>query len=116
MRESAAMTSDRETFAAMSLQAFTDRLASSEPTPGGGSAAAVAASLAAGLTAMVARLSADRPKYAPYAATHAHALDVAEAARKRLLALAEEDAVAYAAFGDARRLPKETPEQSGIRA
>ncbi|MFN8621984.1 MAG: cyclodeaminase/cyclohydrolase family protein [Chloroflexota bacterium] len=109
------MPTDPGSFATLSVQAFTDRLASSDPTPGGGSAAAVAASLAASLTAMVARLSADRPKYAPYAATHAHALEVAEAARARLLALADEDAAAYDAFGAARRLPKETPEEVTAR-
>jgi formiminotetrahydrofolate cyclodeaminase len=115
MRESAAMTIDAGTFATMSLQAFTDRLASSDATPGGGSATAAAGALAAGLTAMVARLSAERPKYAPYAATHAHALEVAEAVRTRFLALVDEDAAAYAAFGEARRLPKERPEEAAAR-
>jgi formiminotetrahydrofolate cyclodeaminase len=109
------MSSESRSFAALSVQAFTDALASSDPTPGGGSAAAVAASLAASLTAMVARLSADRPKYAAYARTHARALDAAEAARVRFLALADEDAAAYSAFGAARRLPKETPEEVAAR-
>jgi formiminotetrahydrofolate cyclodeaminase len=95
-------------FADLTVGGFSEALASAAPVPGGGSASAVAASLAASLTAMVARLSADRPRYAPYVNTHVRALESAEAARMRFLALADEDAAAYAAFGDARKLPKES--------
>jgi formiminotetrahydrofolate cyclodeaminase len=109
------MSTEAPSFGDMTLGAFSAALASAEPTPGGGSAAAVAGSLAASLAAMVARLSADRPRYAPYAATHARALEAAEAARTRFLALADEDAHAYAAYGDARKLPRDTPEQITAR-
>lgn len=102
-------------FAEFTVGGFSEVLASAAPVPGGGSASAVAASLAASLTAMVARLSADRPKYAPYVNTHARALEAAEAARVRFLSLADEDAAAYAAFGDARRLPKETTAEIASR-
>jgi len=109
------MTDDRGSFSDLTLGAFSEVLASEAPTPGGGSAAAVAASLAASLTAMVARLSADRPRYAPFVATHARALAAAEAARLGFLRLADEDAAVYAAFGDARKLPRETPDEIAIR-
>jgi len=109
------MSHGSDSFADLTLRGFSEALASDAPTPGGGSAAAISASLAASLTAMVARLSADRPKYAPYTRTHAHALDAAEAARLRFLDLADEDAAAFTAFGDARRLPRETPEEIAIR-
>ncbi len=110
------MTGSRSSFGDQTVAAFSEALASASPVPGGGSAAALAASLAASLAAMVARLSADRPKYVAYATTHARALEAAEAARTSFLRLADEDADAYAAFGDARRLPRETPDQSASRA
>jgi formiminotetrahydrofolate cyclodeaminase len=101
-------------FRDLTVASFVDRLASSEPVPGGGSAAAVAGSLAAALVAMVAALS-DRPKYAEHAALHAEVGPVARALADRLLDLADEDSVAYAGYGAAMRLPKETAAEREIR-
>jgi formiminotetrahydrofolate cyclodeaminase len=109
------MSASHAPFGDLTLTAFSEALASDAPTPGGGSACAVAGVLAASLTAMVARLSADRPKYAAYAATHSRVLGAAEAARARFLDLADQDAAAYAAFGEARRLPRDTPEEAAQR-
>lgn len=95
-------------FADLSVAEFTARLASTEPVPGGGSASAVAASLAASLVEMVAGLSLDRPRYAAYASTIERALRAGQRARRRFLELADADAAAYAHFASARRLPKET--------
>ena len=99
----------------LTLAEFAERLASDEPVPGGGSAAAVVGSFAASLLAMVARLSMDRPKYEPYGATHRRAVEHAERARRRLLELADEDARAYSRFSAALKLPKETEEQQHQR-
>ena len=57
----------------MTLGGFARALASEQPVPGGGAAAGVAAALGASLTAMVVRLSLDRPKYAEHAALHPEA-------------------------------------------
>jgi methenyltetrahydrofolate cyclohydrolase len=102
-------------YADLTLAQFEDQLASAEPVPGGGSASAIAGSMAAALLGMVSRLSADRPKYADYASTHARALAVAEAARPRLLQLADDDATAFAAFAAARKMPRETAVQQSER-
>ena len=102
-------------FGDLTLAEFSERLASDSPTPGGGSASAVAGSLAAALLAMVARLSLGRPKYADYAASNQRALDLGERSRRRLLELADDDARAYAGFSAALKLPRETADEQRAR-
>jgi formiminotetrahydrofolate cyclodeaminase len=101
--------------AGLTLTEFSDRLASAEPVPGGGSASAIAGSFAGSLLAMVARLSVDRAKYAAYQLTHARALATAERGRMVLLELADADARAYAGFAAARKMPKETDAEQQAR-
>jgi glutamate formiminotransferase/formiminotetrahydrofolate cyclodeaminase len=103
------------TFGELTLEDFSARLASAEPVPGGGSASAVAGSLAGALLAMVAGLSIGRPKYAAYTATIERAKAAGERARSRLLDLADEDATVYTVFGAAMKLPRETDEQVAAR-
>jgi methenyltetrahydrofolate cyclohydrolase len=83
------------------LNEFLELVASGSPAPGGGSVAAVAVALAAGLAGMAARLSADRLADAPGLA------DSADAARRRVAPLARTDAEAYGRVLDALRLPRE---------
>jgi formiminotetrahydrofolate cyclodeaminase len=103
-------------FRDLTVQAFVDRLASGEPVPGGGSAAAIAGSLGAALVSMVAALSEGRQRYEEHAALHAEVGLAARALADRFLLLADEDAVAYAGFGSATRLPKETASEREARA
>ena len=102
-------------FGSMTLDGFIELLGSSTPSPGGGAASAVAASCGAALVAMVASLSADRPKYATYAASHARHGAAGRELAARLLALADEDATAYAAFAAALKLPRETDDEKATR-
>jgi formiminotetrahydrofolate cyclodeaminase len=110
------MTDMTQAVAEMTLGDFAEALASEQPVPGGGAAAALAASLAASLTAMVVRLSLDRPKYAEFADLHEEAVAASDAARLRLLELADADATAYAAYRAARSLPRETEAEQEARA
>ena len=75
----------------------------------------MAASCGAALVAMVAALSADRPKYAAFAASHARHGAAGRELAARLMTLADEDAAAYAAFAAALKLPRETDEEKAAR-
>jgi glutamate formiminotransferase/formiminotetrahydrofolate cyclodeaminase len=104
-------------FRDLTVESFVERLASAEPVPGGGSASALAAAIAASLVAMVAALSEGRPKYASHADLVARIGPGARTLADRCLALADADAAAYAEFAAALKLPKETdPEQEARRA
>jgi glutamate formiminotransferase/formiminotetrahydrofolate cyclodeaminase len=101
--------------AALSLGTFVERLASADPVPGGGSASAVAASLAAGLVVMVAGLSEGRPKYAEHAALHARAAETTRRLAVRFIELSDEDARAYSGFVAAMKLPRGTDDEKATR-
>jgi formiminotetrahydrofolate cyclodeaminase len=107
---------DEPRFRDLTVAEFGDRLASSDPVPGGGSASAVAASLGASLVAMVSVLSQDRPKYAAHADLHRSTAAAARELGDALLSLADEDAIAYGAFAQALKLPRETDDERERRA
>ena len=81
---------------------FLDRIASAEPAPAGGSVAAVAVAMAAGLVAMAARLAHDWPKAS-------QVVERAEALRSTMSALALADEDAYTKVIEALRLPPDSP-------
>jgi glutamate formiminotransferase/formiminotetrahydrofolate cyclodeaminase len=95
---------------------YLDALASDAPAPGGGSASALAGALAAALVSMVARFTVGRPKFAAVESEMRSALDEAEALRRRLLALMEDDERAYLTFGAAVKLPRGTDEERRARS
>jgi formiminotetrahydrofolate cyclodeaminase len=99
-----------------SLQCFLDTLASERPTPGGGSAAAVAGAMSAALISMVCNLTIGKPRFAHAEAEMLAVRDAAESLRYRLTSMIEEDIAAFEGVMAAYRLPKDTDEQRRARS
>jgi formiminotetrahydrofolate cyclodeaminase len=100
----------------LSVRDLADRLASREPVPGGGSAAAIGGALGASLVGMVAELTIGRPDAAERDDVLREVRDSAARLRAELLDLAETDAAAYDAVVAARRLPKGTDAERAERS
>jgi formiminotetrahydrofolate cyclodeaminase len=96
-------------------RALLDRFGSQQPTPGGGSAAALAGSLAASLVRMVAGMKKTRTGSAHERSELDLALRHIQEADDRLRALIDEDARAYEAVLAARRLPQATDVEKASR-
>ena len=94
---------------------FLDDLASAAPTPGGGSASAYTGALAAGLVAMVARLTVGKRKYKAVEEQMWALIEQAEDLRAALTDAVEEDAIAFDAVMAAFKLPKSTDEEKTAR-
>lgn len=94
---------------------FLDAIASDAPTPGGGSAAALAGAQAAALVAMVCGLTVGREKYQEVDAELRAVRETALRLKEELHATIRRDAGAYGAFMAAMKLPKATPEEKAAR-
>ena len=90
-------------------------IASSEPTPGGGSVAALALAHAHSLAMMVARLTEGKKKWADGHETAQSVISESQAGLAESLRLAEIDAEAFESVMSAYRLPRETEEEKEIR-
>lgn len=102
-------------FEKRSIADFCAALASSDPTPGGGTASAAAGAIGASLVSMVIALTLSREKYRDAEADLAPIAAEADQAGKKLRELMQQDADAYDGMVAARKLPKETDEQQDSR-
>ncbi len=103
-------------FTDLPLRDLADRLASRDPVPGGGSAAAIAGAMGAALVSMVVELTVGRPEYAEHEAALREIGAGAVERRAVLLDLAEADAAAYRSVVTARRMPKQTDPEREARS
>jgi len=99
-----------------SVDGFLSRVASPEPTPGGGSVAAHAGALGAALAQMVAGLTVGKKKYAAVDEEMKALSLQASALRRQLTGLVERDAASYERVRAAYAMPKEPVEAVEARA
>jgi formiminotetrahydrofolate cyclodeaminase len=100
----------------MTVDGFVEAMASKDPTPGGGAAAAVSGAIGAALIAMVGRLTLGKPGFEDLEERMRAMVERADDARTEFLALGDRDAEAFEAVMAAFRLPKETEVEIASRA
>ena len=96
----------------LTLSDFTAQLASAQPAPGGGGAAALTGALAASLTAMAANVTAANPRYAERSDALRSLIDACETQRTTLLALIEADAAGFLPLQKAYAIPRTDPDRA----
>lgn len=92
----------------LTVRRLVERLATADPVPGGGSAAALAGAMGAALISMVVELTAGRPAAADHEQDLTELGVAASGWQSELLNLAQLDANAYDAVVRARRMPRDT--------
>lgn len=102
-------------FGDVAVREFIEQVASGEPVPGGGSVAAFAAGLAAGLAEMVARHTLGRRNCRGLDETMSGLIERAAVLRARLLLAVDEDSEAYGRVLQAYRMAKASDDEKRIR-
>ncbi|HYU80975.1 MAG TPA: cyclodeaminase/cyclohydrolase family protein [Vicinamibacterales bacterium] len=102
-------------FSDLRVSDFLDQLASAEPTPGGGTAAAIAGAMGTALLMMVAGLVRTRRGTDQERVRLSEARAALAGVRARLAALADTDADAFDQVMSAYRMPKSTDDQKRAR-
>lgn len=102
--------------AELTVRGFADLLGSDAPAPGGGSAAALAGTLGAALTAMVGSLTVGRKKYAEFDGLARETLEKARDLEHRFLDVMERDTEAFNAVSAVFAMPKGTDQEKEARA
>ncbi|MCX7781614.1 MAG: cyclodeaminase/cyclohydrolase family protein [Negativicutes bacterium] len=99
----------------LTIKDFAVKLASEEPAPGGGSAAALSGLLAVSLMEMVINLTLGRAEYAAYEALLADKQEALKRLHLQMESLIERDAAAFNAVMAAFKLPKASEEEKKAR-
>ena len=99
----------------MTVDQFTDVLASDSPAPGGGSVAALSGALGAALVAMVGRLTSGKKGYEVHAQVAITAIEAGERLRHSLLQRVDLDTEAFNSVMASFKMPKDTDEAKAAR-
>jgi len=102
-------------FSNMRVDEFLSALASPTPTPGGGTAAAIAGAMGTALLMMVAGLEKTKSNTADEKAALMAAAAGLKPIRARLMSLADDDAASFDAVMAAYRLPKASDQEKAAR-
>jgi len=94
---------------------FSEKLASDAPAPGGGSVAALSASLGAALTHMVAALTTGKAKYAEHEELTLSTLSKANDLRAKLLDCMDRDTEIFGQMEAVFKMPKATDDEKKAR-
>lgn len=103
-------------YAEKPLHFFLDKLCSSSPEPGGGSASALTGSIAASLSGMLAALTVNKKGYEDVWPEMEEILDKATWLKDDMLDLLQKDTEAFDDAAKAFKLPKDTEEQKMKRS
>ena len=103
-------------FTELSLKQFLDALASANPTPGGGTAAAIAGAMGTSLLVMVTGLAKSRNNTDEEKTALARARECLTPIATHLTKLADTDAQAFDRVMDAYRLARNTDEEKAARS
>src|SRR5436305_12192870 len=90
----------------MTVDDFIDQLASASPTPGGGSASALAGAMAAAMVEMACNLTVGREKFRDVEEEMQTVLGRAKELRGQMLDAVDEDTKAYNAVSEAYKMPR----------
>jgi methenyltetrahydrofolate cyclohydrolase len=104
-----------DTLNEQTINAFLGTLASSAPTPGGGSVAGISGAMAAGLVSMVCSLTIGKKQFAEIEDEVRGILDRAEGLRRELQALAQADIEVFGRLSAAYKLPRTTDADAASR-
>lgn len=99
----------------LSCEEFLEKLASKEPVPGGGGAAALGGAIGAALASMVANLTLGKEKFLSVESEMLRLAAASEYLRQELLQLAQEDASVFEAFMNCYKMPKATDAEKALR-
>lgn len=102
-------------FLAIPVEEYLAQLASGEPIPGGGSAAALSGAMGAALLCMSARFTIGKEKYQQYEQAALQVVAEADTIRLALQQSVEKDSAAYGGYGSALALPKGNDEEKERR-
>jgi formiminotetrahydrofolate cyclodeaminase len=103
------------TFAKMPVEEFLSALASPDPTPGGGTASAIAGAMGTSLLVMVTGLAKSKTNTEAEKAALAIAREALQPLGTQLATLADADTESFNAVMAAYRLPKATDEEKAAR-